>query len=1004
MPPRADLLTKRWSTFDLPILPFLAPRVFQPWPRDTPRSHSIASRTKSHSRRCVRAYHDGLPQPLTNKQEDLGELRHWKPLRAVNSDSCRGDRANINEEVTGDHIEAGRNSWRDDRPHGASDDLGDEEDFWAKYEEIWGREATKRDAQDPMERVGGDPDPANIGKEPSDSRVKVPLGEDAFEMQESIRPCWRLRPFFVRSLKTTWRSFEPRSQRPQEAQTTRPSFKPRPQRLQEAQQQWLGEKRRSRRLRSQYLVRGLPTVRTKFVRLVPEGPYGNLSFSSSWNWRFAMLNARYDKAMAGARASSKVYTYKRPRIKQEFIDNLVRLESLALMTEEWKTLSPQTRNRVWQDVMLQTLDRHPHRAIDVLVATFIEPYPPGYAIADSLDYIFTHFLHTSKSQKIGISGILDLLLEKGPRGHIQLDQRTLCTSIKLMDAQRPPNTHSIKSLYDTLRKADHPLHVNTLIQFGTRFAKNGQFNTACEILQMLKDLGCDFNTPKVLSFCTLLLRQRRRTLPSGENRYLALDVFDFMMNSGAKPNIIIYNVLLENALENHEHETAWQLHSIMVESGLQPDAYTYSLLLKDSKLRMDPHAIKKVMEHVKHRAIRNSYIVNDVLHAILLLHQQEQKSDYAADGPKEQVASAFDRLLPVYCDYFNLEPLARIIPKFSERYPKLRIQRDPNASVKLEDPTAPTLVVMVTSFLDDIQNPLPALQLYDQFREMVYNNDPAVAFLTQTTHIWNLVLMSLGKFRETIGDCHTLIGDMISPPEQTPQSSLASEKRGEPLSDIDQAIPPQEDSFLERHDRQYAKFPHSDQVLRLPLASEESGHSKSEPSNPKALQDFSTELRDSQNDTSQFTVLTPPKPDVYTWSILIKIFMDHKQPRAAEKVLDMMRERDIEPSIVTWNTLAHGYASMQDTASLVGVLTRLRAAGLEADDATTIALSMIKNRRALNEELQKKNDKLVDLDRGFVEEVQEELKLEAEQDVVGASNEIGDKEPSEDELFATSWF
>jgi len=53
MPLRSELLQRRWATIDLPILPFLAPRVFTPWPRTSQRAQSGTS-TAQASRSSTR--------------------------------------------------------------------------------------------------------------------------------------------------------------------------------------------------------------------------------------------------------------------------------------------------------------------------------------------------------------------------------------------------------------------------------------------------------------------------------------------------------------------------------------------------------------------------------------------------------------------------------------------------------------------------------------------------------------------------------------------------------------------------------------------------------------------------------------------------------------------------------------------------------------------------------------------------------------------------------------
>ena len=92
-----------------------------------------------------------------------------------------------------------------------------------------------------------------------------------------------------------------------------------------------------------------------------------------------------------------------------------------------------------------------------------------------------------------------------------------------------------------------------------------------------------------------------------------------------------------------------------------------------------------------------------------------------------------------------------------------------------------------------------------------------------------------------------------------------------------------------------------------------------------------------------------PKPDIYTWSVLLKVFMNHRQPRAAEKILNMMEARGVMPNQVTWNNLVIGYARMQDLTMTVDTIDRLQRAGFSLDNFTLQGLELIENRRALIE-------------------------------------------------------
>lgn len=83
-------------------------------------------------------------------------------------------------------------------------------------------------------------------------------------------------------------------------------------------------------------------------------------------------------------------------------------------------------------------------------------------------------------------------------------------------------------------------------------------------------------------------------------------------------------------------------------------------------------------------------------------------------------------------------------------------------------------------------------------------------------------------------------------------------------------------------------------------------------------------------------------PTVQTWSILVAAYFRHSQRRAAEKVVDMMRERGIQRDRVIWNTLVSGYLLLQEVNAAVDTVKQMEAAGFEGDAYTTKGLSYVR--------------------------------------------------------------
>lgn len=113
----------------------------------------------------------------------------------------------------------------------------------------------------------------------------------------------------------------------------------------------------------------------------------------------------------------------------------------------------------------------------------------------------------------------------------------------------------------------------------------------------------------------------------------------------------------------------------------------------------------------------------------------------------------------------------------------------------------------------------------------------------------------------------------------------------------------------------------------------------------KHMLDDSSSKRLSVQPDERFPRAAPPT--VRTWSVLANAYFRHGQNRAAEKVLELMRERGIQPDQVTWNTIINGYSSMQKVGKAVDAVRRMQAAGFKPDERTMRGLGRVYNRERL---------------------------------------------------------
>ncbi|MFS7929636.1 putative tetratricopeptide-like helical domain superfamily [Helianthus anomalus] len=105
------------------------------------------------------------------------------------------------------------------------------------------------------------------------------------------------------------------------------------------------------------------------------------------------------------------------------------------------------------------------------------------------------------------------------------------------------------------------------------YARTGQFVKVQEILDMMKERGCE---PDLVSFNTLINARFRSTKMEPN---VALDLLNEVKRSGLQPDIITYNTLLSACSRDSNLQEAVKVYKDMEENKCQPDIWTYNAML-----------------------------------------------------------------------------------------------------------------------------------------------------------------------------------------------------------------------------------------------------------------------------------------------------------------------------------------------------------------------------------------------------------------------------------------
>ncbi|KFY70059.1 hypothetical protein V499_09488 [Pseudogymnoascus sp. VKM F-103] len=537
---------------------------------------------------------------------------------------------------------------------------------------------------------------------------------------------------------------------------------------------------------------------------------------------------------------------------------------------EWKNIPRKYRRNYWPGLMLDILCKRPDDALKFLVATTLaDPLPNRACLEDSLDYIVEYHLYrqsrspiTSKNFAVLFEAINNLLTKFIP-------SKVRISSYAIYHICKHADRLQAETLLETLSRRGQEVNPNLRLHFVDFLARRGATDSAVTLLgSMHRDKVVDFTEPRVTSICATLLRCSQQ---NPDAIHSESHIYSLLLEWGIRPSIIFYTILAHNAFESWDHETAWKIYDMIIENDIEPSDHTYSIFLHNAKLRKDQEALENILNGVKANNIRNEYVATDLLHAMLLLHENQARN-LRGDEARASSESLFQRMVLLYSTYFELSPLEDLAPEYFTLDRKL----SPEAEGRRMHPDCATLSLMVSTVIRCRveQSELPLF--YNRFKGLVDAGHPDFVNVATEVNVFNAFIKALGKDRDTLPFSTQILGDMLG----------------------------------------------------------------AEASGVKAQ---STDIE--SNDRKRMV-----SPTVQTWSILVHAFMTQGQPRAAEKLVAMMRRRGVDPNKITWNTLITGYLQMQNMAGAMHSYDRAKEEGWEIDESICDQLGLSKHHMMLDQQ------------------------------------------------------
>ncbi|KAB5577606.1 hypothetical protein GE09DRAFT_1051791 [Coniochaeta sp. 2T2.1] len=617
---------------------------------------------------------------------------------------------------------------------------------------------------------------------------------------------------------------------------------------------------------------------------------------------------------------------------------------------KWMRQTPEYREASWLQLALAALALFPRSACLFIRATWEETVCPIYAVNDAVWLLVRRpAVEQSDAAATDLCDLLIFLLQHARPHGFHLKQWDIWQAIKSVSS-----SELIYRLYQELVSSHHPLHHYTRLQFATRFGESAAFkDVAFELLESLVRAGeLEVNSPHAGALCTTILSPPKKAL---EETYVARKFVEGtelsesttkyserLLELGFNPNMITYSVLIKDLIARREVKTALDVLKIMASQDLKPDALLYSFLLYGAKTSGSWLPMHMLVQQAFLDEIKDPVVWNELLHTVFMAYLGELRRQ---QGRRKGGMPAFPPMLKLYANIFKPGLLRKFIPADldylatadlhvsniwqCEKQAFLLAYRTPSwKSRGLLDPGYDTLTIMILGYINSLSNPQSIAGFYLHFKGLVDRGDADAIHLIEKggTRIYDYILKAMLEYEEFIGVSVGIVNDMLKMSGEAPLKERSIKAiPSSRLRPTATSAAAGAGSGLQAEDLQ---------VRKLSLSPNSSRTSSVEADSILKADTTLAHPRPRR-------IFCHPAPSIHTWSILINGLMFHREADKAEKILDIMQEHGVEPSIVPYNTLIAGYANAQNVRKTIASLQRLEAAGFEGDDWTFKAWSYL---------------------------------------------------------------
>jgi hypothetical protein len=393
----------------------------------------------------------------------------------------------------------------------------------------------------------------------------------------------------------------------------------------------------------------------------------------------------------------------------------------------WRRLRTAEKRSRWSHIMLRFLAVSAEQALAFLLVTDVEPFPSFESVMDVLLYLKRIRSDEINSRPHLRAQYLHILSQQRQptRWLYQIEKKHLELFLEECSGDQ------VEWLFKDLQSANMDIGYHGLLRFMDHFIENGDVDGALKALNAI-DLDIRLQSEdQLLSRCTNLLKLDSITSdgPSPNFRILPR-----LLEAGVKPNLVLYNLMLENAVNLGASAVAWDLYRYLHQHDLPTDARTYMVLMKDALAHRDEEALRGLLTTVNVRMdlLDNPYLMTCVL---TLIRVQGRRT-------KQTPGSVFSNMLEVYSRTFTIAPLKHL--------GMLNESTWSSPNMNKANPEIDTLAFVVQSYVLAQNSSMAVYSLWDWIECLRAQGDELALSLTRCLPFYDGFVVFFARRTETL--------------------------------------------------------------------------------------------------------------------------------------------------------------------------------------------------------------------------------------------------------------